>query len=536
MKNIKLVSNFIFRRSYFLALIWAVVLWLYTFSKVDSYVSLYPHYYQRLALAKSMATTSNLSILVGPAKDIQTTGGYLIWSSLMIVVYSVAAWIITTTSKQLSDNEYSTRFDLIFSFGKDLKSITLGVLSGILKSILGFGLIFGILIILMGKMNSISIAWTSLIPFILAILILAVFFELLTSLVGQFVETKRNVTLITLFFLGVFYIIKAIADSSNAKWLLNFSPLGWIEKMDLVLNNNLVWFVPFIISILILIAIIYYISLKRSICESIIKPKLEYKSKLKSLRNVLTTEIRFKYRFILIWSSVIFLLDLMYGMLTKTALNIIDKSSNFKGSVSTFGLKANQNDLNLYISVILYLNMLIISFFAASYLSNIYRDEINGQSTMLIQYKNRIKILLTKGFVHYMGLIFIWMAIFLGFGLGLYINKVGSLDFSSLIVGSLKILLPEVLVFSIGIFAYGIIVRYLNWISFGFLGVSILLSLLVNSLKLNHYFIDLSIFSHIKMYPLTAIDTNIIWVFLGTSILFSIAAILTFKKRDLIFS
>lgn len=53
-----------------------------------------------------------------------------------------------------------------------------------------------------------------------------------------------------------------------------------------------------------------------------------------------------------------------------------------------------------------------------------------------------------------MGLIFIWMAIFLGFGLGLYINKVGSLDFSSLIVGSLKILLPEVLVFSIGIFAY----------------------------------------------------------------------------------
>ncbi len=536
MKNIKIISNFIFKRSYFLAIIWALVLWLYTFSKVDGYISLYPHYYQRLSLAKSMATTSNLSILVGPAKDIQTIGGYLIWSSLMIVIYTVAAWIITTTSKQLSDNEYSTRFDLVFSFGKNLKSITFGVLCGILKSILVFGLIFGSLIILMGKMNSVNLAWNSLIPLILAILVLAIFFELLTALVSQFVESKRNVNLISLFLLGVFYIIKAIADSSSAKWLLNFSPLGWIEKMNLLLGNDLVWFVPFIISILVLITLIYYISLKRSISESIIKPKLEYKSNIKSLRNILTSEIRFKYKFILIWSSVIFLLDLMYGMLTKTALNIIDKSTNFKGSVSTFGLSPSQNNLNLYISVILYLNMLIISFFAASYLSNIYRDELNGQSTMLIQYKNRIKILLTKGFVHYLGLIFIWIAIFLGFSLGLYINKVSSLDFNSLILGSLKILLPEVLVFSLGIFIYGVIARFTNWISFGFLGLSILLSLLVNSLKLNHYLIDLSIFSHIKIYPLRAIDNHIVWVFLGASLVFSIAAILAFKKRDLIFS
>ena len=87
-----------------------------------------------------------------------------------------------------------------------------------------------------------------------------------------------------------------------------------------------------------------------------------------------------------------------------------------------------------------------------------------------------------------------------------------------------------------GIFIYGVIARFTNWISFGFLGLSILLSLLVNSLKLNHYLIDLSIFSHIKIYPLRAIDNNIVWVFLGASLVFSIAAILAFKKRDLIFS
>lgn len=536
MKSIKFISSFIFKRSYLLAVIWAIILWLYTFSKVYGYATLYPHYSQRLALAQSMANTSNLSILVGPAKNIQTMGGYLIWSSLMIIIYCIAAWIITSTSKQLADNEYSTRFDLIFSFGKNLKSIIFGALGGILKSILVFGLIFGTLIILLGKMKSINISPTSLIPLILALLIVAVFFELLTALIGQFVNSKRNVTLISLLFLGVFYIIKAIADSSGAKWLLNFTPLGWLEKMNLVLTNKLIWFIPFIISIVILFLLIYFISLKRSISEAIIKPRLEYKSRLGLLKNILTIEIRLKYKILLIWTAIIFILDLMYGVLTKTALDIINKSSNFKSSVSTFGLSSHQDSLNLYISVILYLNMLIISFYATSYLSGIFKDEINGHSVILAQYKNRIRIILTKSLVHYLGLILIWLAIFLGFGLGLYINKTGSLNLIGLIQASFKILLPEVLAFSVGILGYGLIARFSSWITYGFLGFSILLSLIANSLKLNHYIIDLSMFSHIKIYPLNSLNSTVIWVFLGTSFILGLIGVISFKKRDLIFS
>ncbi len=536
MNKVKIVSNFIFKQSFVTSIIWGIILGLYVFSKVFGYVKAYPTYLQRVNLAHTLSSNSAINVLTGPAYNIQTVAGYFIWSSYMIILFGAIIYAILLTAKQLTDNEHLGRFDLVLGGEINLFNLIKAVLIGLFKSFFVFFVVLSLGLIFMGLNSEVNLSIIDMLQISFITLLGVVLFSLLTSLVGQFLVSRKDVLKISIGIFGLFYVIKAIGDISSYKWLLDVDPLGWFEKLSPLNNLDLVWFLPIFILLIILGLMTFYFAKKRELGSPVFQINRVYKSRLLFFKNFYLGLFKFKFPLILIWSFILFSLNLIYGIIGKSALNIINSSGKYHKIITKL-VSINSSVIGLYVSVIYFISMLYLVFFVANFVNKSRVDEVGGEDlNYLVGKISRFKLIFSKVIIQIIGLLILSVVIDLGMYLGLRIVKLDQISFKTLLIYGLNAVVPSIFMVGIGTFLIGIIPRYSSWILYGFVGISVLGGLVIDGLKLNHYLADLSIFSHVNLKTLSSFDykTNIIIYLISLALI--LIGIIFYKKRDLISS
>jgi ABC-2 type transport system permease protein len=495
-------SSFSWRRSRVSAIVWSLILAFYTYAKVVGYAKAYSTQAQREQFAVLMAKTTGLNVIVGPANNLQSVGGYTVWATYVIMLVLGSIWAILTVTKNTRGDEQEGRFDVALSGRLKLSSFTFSIFNGLLKSLVLFGLILAIFMVGLSKVSGVDINATALLIYALVICAGIGLFMTLSLFSAQLMPTRRSALGLAMGFLGLSFILKALGDTTSLKWMLDTSPLGWFEKLSPIQNTHYVWLVPIGLLALVAYSSALWVASKRDLNESWIKDNLSARSHLRLLGSLPAMALRFGRGTIITWGLIMASLGLFYGLLTKSAVAAISSSSGYLNAINHLSSGALMTATGAYVSAVFFINMILFTLFTASVVSNFKREELSGHdSNVLIQPVSRTRYLGSKVVLQIIGLVCVSIVTSLSFWAGAALTGNHIIGSVSLITAGLNAAVPALLVLAAGTLVFGRLPRASVLVCYAIIVWSVMINLVSSGLNINHYLKDVSVFSSIKLAP-----------------------------------
>lgn len=527
-------GGFIAKRTLRGALLWAVVFGGYFASKSLGLASIYPTAAERLKIAHSYGTNIGIEFIIGSAKHVTSTAASIgAWNTLGIMVITGSIWGLLLSTKYFRGEEDAGRSEIVLAGETTPRQAAANVFGGLAASLSVFYIVVSLLFIAVGKSSKVDYSVSSALFFGLAALSSVVIFVMVGALASQLMPTRGKAASLSAEVFGVFFIMRAIADITSAKWLLNFTPLGWIEKLQPLSGNQPIWLLPIVILILILGALTIFFVGRRDIGEGIFVDRDSSKPRTRLLNSPLGAAFRLTRINSISWLVGIFATSVLYGLLTKSAAQEFDQSSKAAHVLGRLAHQSQQTGATVFLGVIFLLMMTVIMGYAASAIASIRNDEANNYlDNFLVQPVSRIKwlngrLLLDSSVVILAGLLTLF-----GTWLGAASQHTG-VSFHSLLLASINALVPAVFTIGAAIFVFGVYPRITSLIAYAVLGWSFLLVMLSSGLHINHWILDTSVLNHIALAPATSPRWTTDLIIIVLSLALYLFGLIAFNKRDL---
>ncbi len=226
------IARFISRKNLRTAVLWAVALGIYVLSKTIGVVKAYPTAASRQQLVASLGSNKGLEVLVGPPVHLETTGGYITWNCLLIMTLIGSIWAILQVTKLLRGEEENGRWELFLSSPTTARRATLNVLGGLFANLLIFYVVLSAIVISVGKYKGVNVAPSAALFFSLVVTSGIALFTLIGAWTSQIMPSRGRAAGLASAIFAVAFLLRGVGDVTNAHWLLDASPIGWLKKPD----------------------------------------------------------------------------------------------------------------------------------------------------------------------------------------------------------------------------------------------------------------------------------------------------------------
>lgn len=308
--NTARLARFILRRDRIRIPIWLIAISFITFITASSFTALYLTEIETQVIAETMRNPAMIA-MVGPAYGIDnyTYGAMMANQMLLFTAIAVAIMSILLVSRHTRGDEEGGRIEVIRSLpvgrlsNLSATAIVLYVTNILLALIIGIGLY---------ALSIESMDFEGSLLYGAALGATGIFFASLTALFAQLTENSRGTIGYSFAFLGFSYLIRAIGDVSSEA-LSWFSPLGWILRTEVYVNNY--WW-PIFITIgasLIILAIAFYLNSIRDMGAGFIPTRAGRKSASAILKTPIGLALRIQRVGIIAWLVGMFILGASYG-------------------------------------------------------------------------------------------------------------------------------------------------------------------------------------------------------------------------------
>lgn len=302
-------AQFIMRRDRIRIPVWLVALLAVTLAVV-------PYFDQMTVSGESQAmaeTMDNPAVIamIGPAYGMAnyTTGPMMAHQMLLFTGLAVAVMSIMLVIRHTRSDEESGRIEMF-------RSLPVGRLSNLSATMLVMvganvilALIFGLGLYAM-RIESMDLTGSMLYGATLGAI--GIIFAAITALFAQLTETSRGAMGYSFATLGVLYIIRAIGDVSieSLSWL---SPLGWILRAEVYVNNYW-WPVALtVVAAMAITALAMYLNSIRDLEAGFIAAKPGRTRASAFLQSPLGHAMRLQRGLIIGWAATMFILGASYG-------------------------------------------------------------------------------------------------------------------------------------------------------------------------------------------------------------------------------
>lgn len=197
-----------------------------------SYASIYPTQADRLALSATLQSNPSFSLLLGPASNLVTAGGYTAWRTIVITAVFVAVMSILTVVRHTRTDEETGRTELLAAgcVGR-FAPLAAGLVSAVIASALA-GMAITVGLVASGA------GLTGAVAFAAAATAAGVVFAAVAGIAAQIASFGRTAISISVGALAAAYLLRAWGDASSYHWVTWASPLGWTEKIDAFVANR----------------------------------------------------------------------------------------------------------------------------------------------------------------------------------------------------------------------------------------------------------------------------------------------------------
>lgn len=534
----RVVRRFVTRRTLKSATLWAFIFGMYTASKTLGYAAAAPDAAARAKLVAAFTNNAGLNALLGVPHDITSMAGYTAWNTFSIVTIIGSIWAFLLATKYFRGEEEAGRSELVLASGTTPRWAAANTLFGLSASVVLQFTIVAVLYTAIGSIKTIGIGAQSAIFFALSISMGTIMFLAIGALASQLMPTRSRAASVAAVLFGVFYLVRAFGDASNARWLLNITPLGWIENLRPLTGSHVVWFLPILGLTAACAALAIFLAGRRDLGDSVFADRDTAKPRTALLNNVFGASFRLTRGATLGWLAAISLTALFYGVLTKTAAQAIASlTDTSKGGGKIFGNleqhHAQQNAEIAFVGVIFLILVPVVMCYAAAAVGRMRDEEAQGYvDNLLVRRVSRWRWLSERTL---MAAVAVVTACLLS-GLAVWAGEASQhagVAMHSVMLAGLNMAGAVLFNLGVGVLAMGVVPRLTTVVAYSVVGWSFLMEILGSGLHLNHWLIDTSVLTHLSLAPSVSPDWTANTVLAGLGLLCFAVGGLVFNRRDL---
>jgi ABC-2 type transport system permease protein len=527
------IARFVARRTGRGAVLWALVFGVYLASKAIGFVDLYPTAAARQKIAETFSSNVGIELLLGKAPHAATTAAYAAWNTGGIMVIIGAIWALLLATKYFRGEEDAGRQEIFLSGQTTARRAAINIFAGLTVSLSVFYVVMAVLFMAVGRSHGVDFSTGAALFFALTVIVGITLFMMIGALASQLMPTRSRAASLTAVILGVSFLLRALGDVTSAHWLLNITPLGWIEKVQPLADSRPMWLIPVAGLSIVLGLLTIYFAGKRDLGESIIADKATAKPRLGLLNSPFGMALRLNRTSSFGWLSGIFITSLLYGLITKSTAQVFSQSASFTKVIHRLAQQAQLSGALSFLGIVFLLQMIIIMAYAASAVAAIRREEAEGYiDNFLVRQTSRVRWLSGRLCVSIGVIILAAILTTLGVWLGIVGQHLG-ISIHTLLLASLNAAVPAILTVGVGVLAFGIWPRLTSILAYGVLAWSFLVEMVSSGLKLNHWILDTSVLHQVVLAPAVNPRWSINAIIIGIAIMLCLIGTVLFKRRDL---
>jgi ABC-2 type transport system permease protein len=501
--------------------------------KSAGYATAYSTVQARAAMSALFGNNIGLSALLGRPHDIETVTGFAVWNTLsgMIIIGSIWAFLLAT--RNFRGEEDAGRWELMLASQTTARKAAVNVLAGLGTSLLLLYVVTAATFTLVGRLHSVGFSTGSALFFALAAVAAAAMFMAVGALASQLMPTRSRAASLSAGVFGVCFLVRAMADSTSAHWLLNITPLGWIEQLQPLNQSHPIWLLPIGALIVLLAAATIFLAGRRDLGASIIADKDSAPAHTLLLRSPLTAALRLTRAASLSWLFAVTAVGIFFGLLTKSAAGAFSDSQTAAHIIGRLVQASQRVGAEAFLSILFLILMTLIMVCVANSVGAMREDEADGYlDNLLVRPVSRWqwltgRVALTVGVIVLAGLLA---------GVGAWIgasSQQAGVPFHTLLQAGVNTMAPALLVLGIGICSLGLVPRLTGLISYGIIAWSFLIELVSSGLNLNHWVLDTSILHHMALAPAADPKWGTDAIMVGLGLLLCLIGAAAFSSRDL---
>jgi len=527
------ISRFVTKQSFKSSTLWALVIGMYVASKSIGYGKLYNTQAARDKFATTFANNAGINALLGRPHDPSSITGYTAWNTVGVVTIVLSIWALLLATKTFRGNEDYGRTEILLTGQTTAKRAAINMLKGLSFSLILLYIIMSLCFIVVGSNKYVDFSSGNALFLALTCLSSAAIFISVGALTSQLMPTRSKAAGLASGIFGVFFLIRATADLTSLNWLLNVTPLGWIEKTDPLTSNNWQWFIPIVLFVILISALAVYFAGKRDLGDSIIKEKYSAKPKLRMLSSLLPASIKLNYLNALSWMVVICFIAAFYGLLTKSATQLLKQSASTSKYFDKLSKAHNLNIGYAYLSVAFLIYIIVLMAYAANSASRMRQEEADGYlDNLLTRPVKRLSWINDRTLITIV--VIILSSILAALITYLAANSQhAQVSLNALFKGGLNSIAPAIFTFGISIFVLGFMPRLTSVVAYFIIGWSFLISMVSSGIKLNHWILDTSVLYHINLAPAVSPNWHSNYIIMLTGVVLFILGSWRFNYRDL---
>ncbi len=517
------------RSATFIALLFGITV----ASKALGYASAYKTLVERQQLAATFHNNIGLNVLLGVPHGIDHVPGFTAWNALGIFAIIGAIWGLLVATRSFRGEEDNGRLEILLAGQTTQRRAALHTLLG-----LGMGLLFAFILIAtvfisVGRVTTVNYTAQAALFFALIAVSGAAMFIAIGSLASQLLPTRAAATRVAAAVFGVSFLLRATADTTSAHWLLNFTPLGWIEKSQPLYQTHAVWLIPIGLLIAAVSGLAIWLAGRRDLGASIIPDKDSAEPHVALLKSPFRAAVRLTRPANLGWLAALIVYSTLFGLLANSAAQALEQSATASQTLGHLAGAAKINGAATFLGIVFFMIMNLLMLYTASALGAIREDEAQGYlDNFLVRKVSRLRwlggrflivlimICLAAGITS----LTVWLA---------ETSQHAGVGYHQIFLAAVNGLSPVLLLMGITIFAFGVLPRHTTLVGYGVVAWSFMMQLLSSGINLNHWLLDTAILHHVALAP--ALDptwhTDITLVAIG--LVLAVIGMAAFNRRDL---
>jgi ABC-2 type transport system permease protein len=487
----------------------------------------------RAKFATSLASNPALGIMYGEIRQIETPSGYMVYRTMTFLSFIGGLWALAAVTRMLRGQEEDGRMELLITGKSTLSGALVQIMKGMFVSLLLAYLICGALLIGLGRSPKIQVSVSASLFFALMLLCIPTLFACIGALTSQLAATRRRAMVYGAIALFTLFVVRAFGNVIHSmRWLKNFTPFGWIDKMHAVTGSDWHWLLPFFLFSAIFLGLAYYFVNQRDLRESIIADQETAEPHFMLLGGSMALSFRLTRATLLGWLLCTVSISAFIVALAKTAVNALQGSDELTKALGNITNGTNSL-LYAFIGFGGFFAALLIMAMVATGIGRMREDEAKGYvDNFLVSPLSRSRWLIGRVVV------LLLAATFICFIANLTCIAVAkaqgiSVPIHTVIWGGFNYLAPSFLILGLGVFLFGIKPRIASIILYAWIAWSFIIEMAAAVVHMSDWVIKSSLLRHMTIVPGATVDWRAFGVICGISIVALGLGTVLFSRRDL---
>ena len=512
--------------------VWGLLFGLLIFNEAVTYHTSSPTAESRADIVRTFGDNAAFAAILGPARRLDTVGGFMSWRLLALLVWIGAIWGLLTATRLLRREEDAGRWELLLAGRTTRGRATAQAVAGIAVGWLVLWALSAAATVAAGSRSTVGFSTSGSLLYATAATASAAMFLAIGALTSQLAATRRQANGLAALVFAAAYLIRLIADSVDGAGFLRWaSPLGWIEELRPLTGAQPIALVPIALLVVGASAFAILLAGRRDAGAAMLARRSPVRAHTRLLNSSALLVVRLERWVALAWIGGLALAGAIFGITARSAAQgnvAVDEIERTVGRLGAHPASATAAWIGyefIYLAALL-------AFAAAGQIAAMRAEEADGHLDHLLArpLDRRAWLAGRLGF----GAAFV-IAAALATGLAAWagIGGSGGLGLGPLLQAGLNLIPPALLVLGLGTLLLGVAPRLAMPLLYALVLWSFLIQIVGTSITSSQWLLDTALFTHVGPVPAASLDWPAMGILTGIGLIAAFAGLAAFAHRDL---